>query len=165
MKKPKQPAQPEVRDPNAKHLAIQNRKARHDYTIVETYDAGLALMGTEVKSIRGRQANLVDAFAKVEGREVWLYNMHVTPYDHGTRWNAEPRRKRKLLLHRSEITRLAASVDRKGYALIPLSIYFQRGYAKVELGVGLGKREYDKRDSIAQRDADRERDRELAQRE
>ena len=165
MKKPKTPAQTEARDPNAKHPAIQNRKARHDYTIAETYDAGLALVGTEVKSIRARQANLADAFAKVEDGEVWLYNMHVTPYDHGGRWNADPRRKRKLLLHRGEISRMAQAVDRKGYALVPLSVFFQRGFAKVEIGLALGKRQYDKRESLAQRDADRERDRELARRE
>jgi len=155
-------AQKKVED--GRRIVLQNRRARHDYNIVETYEAGLALSGTEVKSLRGGNASLQDAFAKVDGAEVWLYNMHIAPYEQGSRWNLDPRRPRKLLLHRREIERLRGLVDRKGYALIPLSVYFKNGYAKVELALGSGKRLYDKREAIARRDADREAARELHER-
>jgi len=149
---------------DGRRIVLQNRRARHDYNIVETYEAGLALSGTEVKSLRGGNASLQDAFAKVDGAEVWLYNMHIAPYEQGSRWNLDPRRPRKLLLHRREIERLRGLVERKGYALIPLSVYFKNGYAKVELALGSGKRLYDKREAIARRDADREAARELHER-
>jgi len=152
-------------NPDAKRVVLTNRKARHEYTIEETYDAGLALVGTEVKSIRAGKANLQDAFGKVERGEVWLHNMYIAPYEQGTRWNVEPRRPRKLLLHRREIDRLRGLTEQKGYALIPLALYFQHGYAKVELGLGRGKKLYDKREDIARRDADREARRALAARE
>ncbi len=148
--------------PDAKRVVISNRKARHEYSIEESFDAGVALVGTEVKSIRAGQANIQDAFCKVENGEVWLYNMHVNPYEHGTHWNLEPRRKRKLLLHRHEIDRIRAWMEQKGLALIPLKLYFQRGFAKLELGLGKGKKLYDRRDDIAKRDVERERQRELS---
>lgn len=133
-----------------------NRKARHEYFIEETYDAGICLSGTEVKSIRASKASLAESFAKIENGEVWLFNMYIAPYEFGNRFNLDSRRPRKLLLHKFEITRLAAKTQQKGLALIPLQLYFQRGYAKLELGLGKGKKLYDKRESIAQRDAERE---------
>lgn len=156
------PAQTNPRDPDAKKVVVVNRKARHEYTILEVFDAGIALVGTEVKSIRNGRANIQDAFAKIEGFEVWIHNMHISPYDHGTRWNVDPRRPRKLLLHRREITLLRAKLEQKGLTLVPLSLYFQRGFAKLELGLGKGKKLYDKRQDIASRDVERERRRELA---
>lgn len=147
-----------------RRIVVHNRKARHEYTIVETYEAGLALVGTEVKSLRSGNASLQDAFAKVEGAEVWLHNMHIAPYEQGSRWNQDPRRPRKLLLHRREIERLRGLVERKGYTLVPLSVYFRNGYAKVELALGAGKRLYDKREAIARRDVEREAARELHER-
>lgn len=144
-----------------RHVVLQNRRARHEYSIVDTVEAGLVLVGTEVKSLRNGKANLTDAFAKIEDGEAWLYEMHIAPYEHGSRWNPDPRRRRKLLLHRKEIDRLRGLVDRKGYTLVPLSIYFKRGYAKVELALAHGKRLYDKRESIAKRDLEREVAREV----
>lgn len=145
-------------------VVLQNRKARHDYHVVETYEAGIALVGTEVKSLRLGRANIQDAFAKVDGGEVWLHNMHIAPYDQGSRWNQDPRRDRKLLLHRREIERIRGQVERKGYTLIPLSVYFRNGYAKVELALCTGKKLYDKREAIARRDLEREEARELQHR-
>jgi len=142
-----------------------NRKARHEYHIEETYDAGIVLVGTEVKSIRAGKVSIQDAFARVENGEVWLHNMYIAPYEHGSRFNLDPRRPRKLLLHRQEISRLAGKTQQKGLTLIPLQIYFEKGFAKVELGVGRGKKLYDKRQAIAERDARREEERSLAGRE
>lgn len=158
----KKQAQAQETDPNARRVVLSNRRARHEYSIEETFDAGLELVGTEVKAIRASQANLQDAFCKVENGEVWLYNMHVSPYEHGTRWNVEPTRRRKLLLHRREIDYVRAHMEQKGLALIPLSLYFQRGFAKVQLGLGRGKKLYDRREDIAKRDIEREQRRELA---
>ena len=149
-------------NPHARKTVASNRKARHEYSIDETYDAGMVLVGTEVKSIRSGQVNLQDAFCKLENNEVWLHNMHVNPFEHGTHWNAEPRRARKLLLHRKEIDQLRSRMEQKGLALIPLQLYFQHGFAKLELGLGRGKKLYDKREDIAKRDSDREARRELA---
>ena len=143
---------------------IVNRKARHEYFIEETYEAGICLSGTEVKSIRQGKASIQEGFAKVENGEVWLVNMYVAPYEQGARYNLDPRRPRKLLLHRQEIERLAAKSQQKGLTLIPLKMFFERGYAKVELGVGRGKKLYDKREAIAERDAEREQRRALADR-
>ena len=151
-------------NPDYKHYVTYNRRARHEYSIEENLDAGLALVGTEVKSIRAGRANLQDAFCKIEHGEVWLYQMHITPFEHGSRWNVEPRRTRKLLLHRREIETLRVKMDQKGLALIPLSLYFQHGFAKLELGLGRGKKLWDKRDDIAKRDVDREQRRELSER-
>jgi SsrA-binding protein len=150
---------------HAKRQVLSNRRARHEYSIEDTFDAGLALGGTEVKSIRAGKANLQDAFCKIEDGEVWLYNMYVAPFEHGTHWNLEPRRKRKLLLHRREIDVLRTKMEQKGLALIPLNLYFQHGYAKLELGLGRGKKLYDKREDIASRDAEREQRREFATRQ
>jgi SsrA-binding protein len=141
-----------------------NRKARHDYFIEETCDAGICLAGTEVKSIRAGKVNLQDSFAKIENGELWLFNMYIAPYEQGNRFNLEPRRPRKLLMHRFEIARLAAKTQQKGLTLVPLQVYFERGYAKIEIGLARGKRQYDKRDAIAEREADREARRELAER-
>ena len=133
-----------------------NRKARHDYTILDTVEAGISLTGTEVKSLRAGRVSLVDGFATISDDEVWLRNVHVAEYVEGTWTNHAPRRPRKLLLHREEIDKLAGKIREGGYALIPLSMYFVDGRAKVELGLGRGKKEYDKRQSLAKRDADRE---------
>ena len=146
-----------------KTIAV-NRKARHEYFIEETYDAGISLVGTEVKSIRAGKVSIQESFARVENGEVWLHNMYVAPYEYGSRFNLDPRRPRKLLLHRHEIARLAGKSQQKGLALIPLRLYFERGYAKVELGVGRGKKLYDKRQAIAERDAQREERRALVDR-
>ncbi len=145
-------------------VVAQNRKARHDYSIGDTYEAGLALTGTEVKSLREGRAALTDAFATVDDGEVWLRQAHIPEYSHGTWTNHTARRTRKLLLNRREINRIERDLASAGTTLIPLSIYFLNGYAKVELGVGTGKREYDKRQTIATRDARREAERALAAR-
>jgi SsrA-binding protein len=132
-----------------------NRRARHEFWIEETHEAGIALTGTEVKSLREGRANLQDAFARVDGGEMWLYHLHINPYAQGNIHNHDPLRARKLLLHRREILRLKDRTDRKGYTLVPLRLYFRRGVAKVELGVARGRHLYDKRERIAERDAER----------
>lgn len=136
-------------------VMANNRKARHNYHIEETIEAGIALTGTEVKSVRGGRVNLADAYAMVERGEVWLYNMHIAPYDHGNRWNHEPTRRRKLLLHRNQIDYLAGKVRQQGYTLVPLQVYLKGPWIKVELGIARGKKLYDKRRDIAQREAER----------
>jgi SsrA-binding protein len=134
-----------------------NRRARHEYHIEDSVVAGLVLVGTEVKSLRAGRANLTDAYARIEKNgEAWLHNMHVSPHAEGNRWNVEPTRSRKLLLNRREIDRLAGVTQQKGLALIPLSLFFERGFAKLELGVGRGKKLYDKREAIADRERERE---------
>lgn len=134
-----------------------NRKARHDYHIIETYEAGIALAGTEVKSLRQGKANLKDSFARVEKGELFLYNMHISPYEKGNIFNKDPLRPRKLLMHRKEIDRLYGLVKEKGVTLIPLRVYLnERGLVKVELAVAKGKTLYDKREDIKRRDAERE---------
>jgi SsrA-binding protein len=140
-------------------IVSENRKARHDYHIHETYEAGLVLMGTEVKSLRAGKANLKDSYARVDNGELMLHNMHISPYDQGNRFNHEPLRTRKLLMHRIEIDKLIGKTKEKGYTLVPLKLYFTRGRAKVELGLATGKQLYDKRQDIAERDAKREMDR------
>ncbi|HEX6870771.1 MAG TPA: SsrA-binding protein SmpB [Micromonosporaceae bacterium] len=137
-------------------VVASNRKARHDYTILDTYEAGLALMGTEVKSLRAGRASLVDAFAQEKDGELYLYGLHIPEYAHGTWTNHEPRRTRKLLLKRMEIARLIGKTRETGLTLVPLSLYFSDGWAKVELGLARGKKSYDKRQDLAKRDADRE---------
>jgi len=136
-----------------------NRKARHDYHIEESLEAGIVLTGTEVKSIRNARVNLKDSYARIEGSEVFLYNMHISPYEPGNRFNHDPLRVRKLLLHRSEINKLIGKVREKGYALIPLKILLTRGLVKLELGLARGKKLYDKRQDIADRDSKREMER------
>ena len=137
-------------------VVASNRKARHDYTILETVEAGMALTGTEVKSLRAGRASLVDAFGQVSGGEIFLHSMHIPEYAQGTWTNHEPRRTRKLLLKRAEIDRLVGKVRESGLTLVPLSVYFSDGWAKVELGLARGKRSYDKRQDLAKRDAQRE---------
>lgn len=133
-----------------------NRRARHDYHIEETVEGGLVLTGTEIKSLRAGKASLLDAFARVEGGEVWIQRMHIPPYEAGNIFNHDPLRRRKVLLHRREISRLLGKAQQKGYTLIPMRLYFKRGLAKVELAVARGKREYDKREAIARREAQRQ---------
>lgn len=137
-------------------VVTSNRKARHDYAILDSFEAGIALTGTEVKSLRAGRASLVDAYAQVKDGEVYLYGMHIPEYTYGTWTNHEPRRVRKLLMHRLEINRLMGKVQESGLTLVPLAIYFADGWAKVELGLARGKRSYDKRQDLAKRDADRE---------
>ena len=143
----------------AEKVFATNRKAFHDYHILESIEAGIALTGTEIKSIRAGRVNLRDGYARVQGREAWLYNVHISPYDQGNRYNHEPTRPRKLLLHRGEIGRLAGKSQEQGLTLVPLRIYERRGHAKVELAVVRGKRQYDKREAIAEREAKRDIDR------
>ncbi|WP_189112620.1 SsrA-binding protein SmpB [Pilimelia terevasa] len=142
-------------------VVASHKRARHDYEILDTYEAGLALTGTEVKSLRAGRASLVDAFAQDRGRELFLYGMHIPVYDHGTWTNHEPRRTRKLLLKRLEIDRLVTRVRENGLTLVPLQLYFSDGWAKVEIGLARGKKAYDKRQDLAKRDAQREISREL----
>jgi SsrA-binding protein len=142
--------------PQGRKVVAQNRKARYDYHIDDTYEAGLVLTGTEVKSLRAGRASLVDGFADMTDGELWLRNVHIPEYTQGTWTNHEPRRARKLLLHRQEIDRLSTRVHERGLTLVPLALYFKEGRVKVELGVGRGKKAYDKRQSLAKRDADRE---------
>ena len=145
-------------------IIAQNRKARHDYAIVETFEAGLVLTGTEVKSLRLGRASLVDGFATIDDGEVYLRNVHIPEYDQGSWTNHEPRRTRKLLLHRGEIQRLIGKTKESGLTLVPLSLYFSAGKAKVEIGLARGKKSYDKRQDLARRDADREVRRALGRR-
>jgi SsrA-binding protein len=137
-------------------IVAQNRKARHDYAIEDVYEAGLVLQGTEVKSLRLGRVSLVDAFGRVRDGEVWLEGLHIAEYTQGTWTNHEPRRSRKLLLHRSEIEKLIAKTKESGLTLVPLSLYFSDGKAKVEIALARGKRTYDKRQDMATRDAARE---------
>jgi SsrA-binding protein len=141
-----------------------NRKAYHDYHIQESFETGIVLKGSEIKSIRAGKVNLSDAYAKPENGELWLYNSHIASYDAASYNTHEPVRPRKLLLHRKEIDSLAGKVVQKGLTLVPLKLYIKHGVAKVELGVVKGKKVYDKREAIARRDAEREMDRALKQR-
>jgi SsrA-binding protein len=147
-----------------KKIIASNRRARHDYTIEDTVEAGLVLTGTEVKSLRAGRASLVDGFGQITDGEAWLHGVHIPEYTQGTWTNHEPRRIRKLLLHRKEIDKLASSVNERGLTLVPLSLYFSDGKAKVELGLARGKRTYDKRQDLAKRDAAREVERALRRR-
>ncbi|MFQ5829405.1 MAG: SsrA-binding protein SmpB [Candidatus Methylomirabilia bacterium] len=136
-----------------------NRRARHDYEILETYEAGLALLGTEVKSLREGKAHFKDSYARVDGEEVWLVGCHISPYRHGTHVNHDPDRKRKLLLRRREINRLMGKTLERGLTLVPLRLYFKRGArAKVELALARGRKVYDKRQTLREREARREMD-------
>jgi SsrA-binding protein len=145
-------------------IIASNRKARHDYTIVDTYEAGIVLVGTEVKSLRGGKASLTDAYAAVENGEVWLRNLHIPEYTQGTWTNHTPRRTRKLLLHRAEIEKLVGKTREGGLTLVPLGMYFADGKVKVELALARGKKSHDKRQTLARRDADREVERALGRR-
>ncbi|MCI1858568.1 MAG: SsrA-binding protein SmpB [Sporolactobacillus sp.] len=137
-------------------VLAQNRKARHDYFIEQTVECGLVLRGTEIKSIRRGRANIQDAFARIENGEAFLYNMHISPYEEGNRFNHDPLRTRKLLMHDREIHKFAALADKPGYALIPLKIYIRSGFAKVLIGLGRGRKIYDKREMMKKRSAQRE---------
>ncbi len=140
----------------AQRITITNRKARHNYFILDTIESGIVLTGTEVKSLRAGNANLQDSYAEVRNGEVWLEGMHISPYEHGSINNHEPRRRRKLLLQKKQIRKLIGSLKEKGLTLVPLSVYFKGPYAKVELAVARGKKSYDKREAIAERDAERD---------
>jgi len=144
---------------------IRNKKARRDYHILETIEAGLVLEGSEVKALRDGKANLDEAFARVEGGEVRLYNMHIGPFQQAGQFGHDPRRTRKLLLKKREIDRFLGKAIEKGHTLVPLTLYFRRGWAKVELAVARGKREFDKREDIKKRDHQRQIERELARRQ
>lgn len=145
-------------------VIADNRKARHDYHIEETFEAGMVLTGTEVKSLRAGRANLRDSYAAVENGELFLYNMHISPYTHGNMFNHDPKRTRKLLMHKREIMRLLGQTQEKGYTLVPLRVYFRRGIAKLELALARGKKLYDKREAIAKRDERRRIERILKER-
>jgi SsrA-binding protein len=136
-------------------LVTTNRRARHEYSILDTYETGIVLTGTEVKSLRQGTANLADGYAMIRDGELWLFGMHISPYAHGSYSNVDPLRRRKLLVHKKELRKLAARVQDKGLTLIPLKVYFAHGIAKLQLGVCRGKREYDKRQDIAKREAER----------
>ena len=141
---------------SGRRVVARNRKARHDYAILDTYEAGMVLTGTEVKSLRAGRASLVDAFAQERNGEIFLYGMHIPEYAQGTWTNHEPRRTRKLLLNRVEISRLLGKLQESGLTLVPLSVYFSDGWAKVEIGLAKGKKSYDKRQDLAARDAQKE---------
>jgi len=147
-----------------RRVVAQNKKARHDYHVEETFEAGLVLTGTEVKSLRAGRASLVDGYASIKDGEIWLHNVHIPEYTQGTWTNHEPRRTRKVLLHRAEIHKLVGKTQEKGLTLVPLALYFKDGYAKVELGLARGKRTYDKRQALAERQANREAQRAMARR-
>jgi SsrA-binding protein len=149
---------------SGRKVIAQNRRARHDYAIEDTWEAGLVLTGTEVKSLRAGHASLVDGFASVKDGEVWLQNVHIPVYTQGTWTNHEPRRARKLLLHKEEINRLIGKTREGGRTLIPLALYFKDGKAKVEIGLARGKKSYDKRVALAEQQASREIARELGRR-
>jgi SsrA-binding protein len=149
---------------SGRKIIAQNRKARHDYQVLDTYEAGVMLTGTEVKSLRLGRASLVDGFATIDDGEVFLRNVHIPEYAQGSWTNHEPRRTRKLLLHKGEIERLIGKTKESGLTLVPLSLYFSQGKVKVELALARGKRSYDKRQDLARRDADREVRRALGRR-
>ena len=151
-------------DPLAEDTLCQNRRARHDYTILDTIECGIVLVGTEVKSLRDRHANLEDAFARVENEEVFLHGCEIPEYSAGNRLNHEPKRSRKLLLRRREIVKFAEKASGKGFTLIPLRLYFRGGRCKVELAVGQGKQTFDKRQSLKDGEAKREMDRAMSKR-
>jgi SsrA-binding protein len=133
-----------------------NRKALHDYTIEDAYEAGVVLTGTEIKSVRAGRVNLRDGYVQIKDGEAWLLNVHISPYDFGNRENHEPKRERKLLLHRQEIRRLQSKVNERGWTIVPLRVYLKEGRAKVEIALARGKRLYDKRDAVAEHDMDRD---------
>lgn len=146
-------------------VVAENRRARHEYHIHETFEAGIALTGTEIKSLRGGRANLTDSYARIENGELYLISAHISPYEQGNRFNHEPRRNRKLLMHKSEILRLLGKTREKGYTLIPLKFYLTHGLAKIELALASGKDLYDKRQASAEKDAKREVERTLRDRQ
>ncbi|HEV8598076.1 MAG TPA: SsrA-binding protein SmpB [Gemmatimonadales bacterium] len=149
--------------PKARISVARNPRASHDYHLLETWETGIVLTGTEVKSLRHGKASIKEAYALVRNGEVWLEGMHITPYEQGNRWNPAPVRSRKLLMHRREIERLIGGVEQKGFTLVPLEIYFNKGRVKVALALGKGKKTHDRREDIKRRIADREMARALKQ--
>src|SRR5947208_6519100 len=149
---------------SGRKVVVTNRRARHEYDIEDTIEAGLVLTGTEIKSIRDGRVQLQDAYARIDGGEAWLHNMHIAPYEQGNRANVESVRTRKLLLNRKEIDRLFGKAQERGLALVPLSVYLRNGFAKVELAIAKGRKLYDKREAIAEREARREQERALSER-
>lgn len=142
-------------------ILAKNKRARHDYHVVDSMETGIVLKGTEVKSVRLGKVQLVDSYVRIEDGELFLFGAHISPYEHGNRFNVDPRRRRKLLAHRIEIHRLHRQVLEKGMALIPLAVYLKRGRVKIEVGICRGKKTYDKRHTLRERDADREMEREI----
>ncbi|MEI7834417.1 MAG: SsrA-binding protein SmpB [bacterium] len=145
----------------SKKILVDNRKAWHDYEILETVEAGLVLTGTEIKSLRAGRGNLRDSYARVDNGEIWVHNMHISPFEQGNRANVDPLRIRKALLHSGEIHRMLVKTREKGYAIIPTKIYLENRRAKIELALARGKRQFDKRDAIAEREMNREKERAL----
>jgi SsrA-binding protein len=143
-------------DSNGTRLIVSNRKARHEFHILDTLEAGIVLQGTEVKALREGKANLQDAFASFNRGELWLHNLHISPYEAGNRFNHDPVRPRKLLLHRRELRKLVGQVEQKGLTLVPLDLHFRSGVAKVSLALARGKKLHDKREDVKRRDAERE---------
>ena len=141
-----------------KKILVKNKKARHEYFIEETYEAGIALAGSEVKSIRAGKANIKEAFVRILNNEAFIYNMHISPYEKGNTFNQDPLRTRKLLLHKKEIVKLMSLVAQKGLTLVPLAVYLKNGLVKIEVGVARGKKLYDKRQTLMERDAERKKD-------
>ncbi|UOY91045.1 SsrA-binding protein SmpB [Ectobacillus sp. JY-23] len=146
-------------------VVAQNKKAYHDYFIEETYEAGMVLQGTEIKSIRAGRVNLKDAYARIQNGEIWIFGMHVSPYEQGNRYNHDPLRTRKLLLHRKEILKLIGYTKETGYTIVPLRIYLQNGFAKMQIGVAKGKKNYDKREDLKKKEAKRDIERAFRERQ
>jgi len=144
---------------SARKIIQTNKKAYHNFNIFDKFVAGIVLMGTEIKSIRGGGLNLKDSFAKIEKGEMWLYNCHISPYEQGNRFNHDPLRARKLLLHKKQIGELVGAVKRDGYTIVPLKMYIKDGYAKLLIGVGKGKKDYDKRNDMRKKEAKRDMER------
>lgn len=140
-------------------VLAQNKKASHDYFIEETYEAGMVLTGTEIKSVRNARVQLKESYVSIRGGEAWIRNMHISPFDQGNRFNHDPLRERKLLLHKKEINELLGAVKRDGYTIVPLKIYIKDGYAKLLIGLGKGKKDYDKRNDMKKKEAKREMER------
>jgi SsrA-binding protein len=146
-------------------VVAQNKKANHDYFIEETYEAGMVLQGTEIKSIRNGRINLKDSYARIQNGEIYLLNAHISPYEQGNRYNHDPLRQRKLLLHKREIDKLLGETKEAGYALVPLKVYLKNGYAKILIGLGKGKKNYDKREDLKKKEAKRDIERAFRERQ
>jgi SsrA-binding protein len=151
--------QPQAKVRSGDRVVAQNRKARHEYHVLDTWETGIVLQGTEVKSLREGKANLADAFATMSGGELWLYNLHISPYEQGNRFNHDPLRPRKLLMHRAELRKLVGQVEQKGLTLVPLDVHFSNGIAKVNLALVRGKKLHDKRDALKERAEKRDMER------
>lgn len=150
--------------PKPDNLLAQNKKARHDFNILETYEAGIALTGTEIKSVRAGKTTLRDGFARIRNGEAWLENVHITPYKEGNQFNVDPMRNRKLLLHKKEIRKLEVALTEKGLTIVPLRMYLKHGYAKVLIGIAQGKKNYDKRETLKRKDQERDIQRAMKER-